>query len=194
MSAWRASAKRNRPSGRERPPLDADTALDVAARYLATRPRTRWELRRRLLRAGADEALIDGTLTRLAALGLADDVAFARWWAEQRDRHSPRGRRLVEAELRQRGVPRTVIEELRGDEIAEPAFPDEQLPQSEGERARVALDRHLRGRPLPDDRKALQRLGMFLVRRGFDPETVRATIRAASVDATLDETDPADDA
>lgn len=194
MSAWRASAKRNRPSGLERPPLDADTALDVAARYLATRPRTRWELRRRLLRAGADEALIDGTLTRLAALGLADDVAFARWWAEQRDRHSPRGRRLVEAELRQRGVPRTVIEELRGDEIAEPAFPDEQLPQSEAERARVALDRHLRGRPLPDDRKALQRLGMFLVRRGFDPETVRATIRAASVDATLDDTVPADDA
>jgi SOS response regulatory protein OraA/RecX len=117
-----------------------------------------------------------------------------RWWAEQRDRHSPRGRRLIEAELRQRGVPRTVIEELRGDEIAEPAFPDEQLPQSEAERARVALDRHLRGRPLPDDRKALQRLGMFLVRRGFDPETVRATIRAASVDATLDETDPAGDA
>jgi regulatory protein len=193
MSAWRASAKRNRPSGRERAPLDADTALDVAARFLATRPRTRWELRRRLLRAGADEALIDGTLSRLAALGLADDVAFARWWAEQRDRHSPRGRRLVEAELRQRGVPRTVIEELRGDEIAEPAFPDEQLPQSEAERARVALDRHLRGRPLPDDRKALQRIGMFLVRRGFDPETVRATIRAASVDATLDETDASDD-
>jgi regulatory protein len=193
MSAWRASAKRNRPSGRERAPLDADTALDVAARFLATRPRTRWELRRRLLRAGADEALIDGTLSRLAALGLADDVAFARWWAEQRDRHSPRGRRLVEAELRQRGVPLTVIEELRGDEIAEPAFPDEQLPQSEAERARVALDRHLRGRPLPDDRKALQRIGMFLVRRGFDPETVRATIRATSVESMLDETDASDE-
>ena len=110
-------------------------------------------------------------------MGLADDVAFARWWAEQRDRHAPRGRRLVEAELRQRGVPREVIEQLRGDEIAEPAFPDEQLPQSEAERARVALERHLRGRPLPSDPKSLQRIGMFLVRRGFDPETVRSTIR-----------------
>jgi SOS response regulatory protein OraA/RecX len=99
----------------------------------------------------------------------------------------------VEAELRQRGVPRTVIEELRGEEIPEPAFPDEQLPQSEAERARVALERHLRGRPLPDDRKALQRIGMFLVRRGFDPDTARSAIRAASEDATLDEADPAAD-
>jgi regulatory protein len=154
---------------------------------LATRPRTRWELRRRLQRAGADEPLIAHTLDRLARLGLADDVAFARWWAEQRDRHSPRGRRLVEAELRQRGVPVEVIEELRDQELAEPAFAEEQLPQSEAERARIALDRHLRGRPLPDDRRALQRIGMFLVRRGFDPETVRSTIRAAGAETENDE-------
>jgi SOS response regulatory protein OraA/RecX len=87
---------------------------------------------------------------------------------------------MVEAELRQRGVPREVIEELRGSEIAEPAFPDERLPQSEAERARLALQRHLRGRQLPEDRRAVQRIGMFLVRRGFDPETVRTTLREAA--------------
>jgi regulatory protein len=160
---------------------------------LATRPRTQWELRRRLQRAGADDELIDATLERLAGMGLADDLAFARWWAEQRDRHSPRGRRMVEAELRQRGVPREVIEELRGTEIAEPAFPDEQLPQNEAERARVALERHLRGRPVPDDRRAQQRIGMFLVRRGFDPETVRATMRAATAGPPGPDTEPMDD-
>ncbi|HET7141049.1 MAG TPA: regulatory protein RecX [Candidatus Limnocylindria bacterium] len=160
---------------------------------MATRPRTQWELRRRLQRAGADDELIDATLERLAGMGLADDLAFARWWAEQRDRHSPRGRRMVEAELRQRGVPREVIEELRGTEIAEPAFPDEQLPQNEAERARVALERHLRGRPVPDDRRAQQRIGMFLVRRGFDPETVRATMRAATAGPPGPDTEPMDD-
>ncbi len=160
---------------------------------MATRPRTQWELRRRLQRAGADDELIDATLERLAGMGLADDLAFARWWAEQRDRHSPRGRRMVEAELRQRGIPREVIEELRGTEIAEPAFPDEQLPQNEAERARVALERHLRGRPVPDDRRAQQRIGMFLVRRGFDPETVRATLRAATAGPPGPDTEPMDD-
>jgi regulatory protein len=154
--------------------------MEVAARFLATRPRTRWELQRRLRRAAVSDELIDSTLGRLAALGYVDDAGFARWWAEQRDRHSPRGRRLVEAELRQRGVPRDVLEELRGAEIAEPALDAETLPASEEERARVALAAHLRGRPLPDDRRALQRVGMYLVRRGFDPETVRATLRAAA--------------
>ncbi|HYN65191.1 MAG TPA: regulatory protein RecX [Candidatus Limnocylindrales bacterium] len=162
------------------PALDADGAMEVAARFLATRPRTRWELQRRLRRAGVSEALINSTLDRLAALGFVDDAGFARWWAEQRDRHSPRGRRLVEAELRQHGVPREVLEQLRGSELAGPALDHEGLPASDAERARVALSGHLRGRPLPDDRKALQRVGMYLVRRGFDPETVRATLRAAA--------------
>jgi SOS response regulatory protein OraA/RecX len=96
---------------------------------------------------------------------------------------------LVEAELRQRGVPRDVLEEMRGEELAEPALDREALPASDAERARVALQRHLRGRPLPDERKALQRVGMFLVRRGFDPETVRATLREAAAvgDEQLDE-------
>jgi SOS response regulatory protein OraA/RecX len=56
---------------------------------------------------------------------------------------------------------------------------DDVLPETDEQRAAVALERHLRGRPLPDDPKGLQRLGMFLMRRGFRPETVRATIRAA---------------
>ncbi len=156
--------------------------MEIAARYLATRPRTRWELERRLRKAAAEQAVIDSTLKRLASLGYVDDAAFAAWWSEQRDRHAPRGRRLLEAELRQHGVPRDVIEALReADAGAEPPsdVAAERLPETEEERAQIALDRHLRGRPLPRDAAALQRVGMFLVRRGFDPETVRRTLRAA---------------
>lgn len=95
---------------------------------------------------------------------------------------------MIEAELRQRGVARDVIDADR-DAHAEPMRPPEDaaLPASEPERAREALERHLRGRPLPEDRKALQRIGMYLMRRGFDPDTVRRTIReAGDVDATED--------
>jgi regulatory protein len=151
--------------------------MEVAARYLGARPRTRWELEQRLRRAGAEDAVVERAVERLTALGYVDDRAFVRWWAEQRDRHSPRGRRMVEAELRQHGVPREIIEELRGTELAEPALDQRGIPASEDERALAALDRHLRGRPLPEDRKALERIGMFLVRRGFDPETARRAIR-----------------
>jgi len=164
-----------------RDPPDAAAALEIAARFLATRPRTRWEVERRLREAGADEPIIEATVERLAGLGYVDDEAFARWWGEQRDRHAPRGRRVLEAELRQRGVPRDVIESFR-DAHADPerAPEDVGLPGTEADRARVALDKHLRGRPVPTDPKALQRLGMYLARRGFDPETVRSTIRAAA--------------
>ena len=152
--------------------------MEVAARFLGTRPRTRWELTRRLRRAGAAPDVIEATLERLAELGYVDDVAFARWWLEQRDRHAPRGRRMMEAELRQHGVPREVLETLREAEAELP-------PETEDDRARMALERHLRGRPLSDDAKALQRVGMFLVGRGFDPETVRRTLRRAAEGSEL---------
>lgn len=151
--------------------------MEIAVHFLGTRPRTRRELQLRLRRAGTSDEVNDATLARLEALGYVDDTAFARWWAEQRDRHAPRGRRMVEAELRQRGVPREVLEELRGAELAEPPLDAESLPGTEDERADAALAHHLRGRPVPDDPRARQRLGAYLVRRGFGPDTARAAIR-----------------
>lgn len=172
--------------GRASPPEppDAAAAMEIALRYLGTRPRTRHELTQRLRRAGAEQDVADAVLDRLGEIGYVDDAAFARWWGEQRDRHAPRGRRMLEAELRQRGVPRDVIEGFRVEhETPERAPEDESLPGTEAERAREALDRHLRGRPIPDDPKAIQRIGMYLMRRGFDPETARSVIRAASSSA-----------
>ena len=146
-------------------------------------------MERRLRRAGASDEVVDATLGKLSELGYVDDAAFVAWWAEQRDRHAPRGRRLVEAELRQRGIGREVIEAFRhGAQPTDRGPQDSLLPSSEAERAAAALAGHLRGRPLPTDRKALQRIGMFLVRRGFDPETARAAIRAAGAGAVADET------
>jgi regulatory protein len=166
--------------------------MEIGARYLATRPRSRWETARRLRRAGLPEDVTAATVNRLAELGYLDDAAFARWWLEQRDRHAPRGRRLIEDELRQHGVPRDIIDAFR-DEYAEPvrAPEDVALPDSDVERAHAALDRHLHGRPMPDDPRAAQRLGMFLMRRGFDAETVRTTLRAAGSGVGDDGDEPA---
>lgn len=175
---------RRGPRKEPREPPDAAAAMEIAVHFLGTRPRTRWEVERRLRRAGAEDTVIVPTTERLAELGYLDDAAFARWWGEQRDRHAPRGRRMIEAELRQHGVPREVIEAYRDEHAAPERVPeDEGLPSDEASRAREALAGHLRGRPLPTDRKALQRIGMFLVRRGFDPETVRSTLRATAADS-----------
>ena len=110
--------------------------MEIATHFLGTRPRTRREIELRLRRGKVADQLIAATLTRLEKLGLVDDVAFARWWAEQRDRHAPRGRRMVEAELRQRGVPREVLEALRGEELAEPSLDAEGLQGHRGDLSR----------------------------------------------------------
>jgi regulatory protein len=158
--------------------------MEIAIGFLAARPRTRWEVERRLARAGAEPSIVAATVDRLVEMGYLDDLTFARWWGEQRDRHAPRGRRMLEAELRGAGVPAAVIEMYRLEhEAPERAVEDDELPGTEHERAREALRRHLRGRRLPADANARRRVGMFLVRRGFDPETVRATLREAGANA-----------
>lgn len=163
--------------GEPRPPPDAEQAFEIAGRFLGTRPRSRWEVEQRLRRAGAADPIIVATLKRLAGIGLVDDLAFARWWIEQRDRHAPRGRMALETELRAKRVPAPILEELRSESAGEELL-------SEDERAAAALERHLRGRPFPDDARAMQRLGMFLVRRGFEPATARAVLRKAAAEST----------
>lgn len=157
-------------TGEPRPAPDVEQAFELAGHFLGTRPRSRWEVEERLRRAGATEPVITAALARLTRSGFVDDTAFARWWIEQRDTHAPRGRMALEAELRAKRVPQAVIEGMRVEHREDGGL-------SEGDRAEAALDRHLHGRPLPDDPKALQRLGMYLVRRGFDPATARAVLR-----------------
>lgn len=79
-------------------------ALQAAIALLARRPRSERELRRRLLQRRVAARLIDETVDKLRGLKLIDDAAFARFWAETRDRTSPRGRRLVTQELRTQGI------------------------------------------------------------------------------------------
>lgn len=174
MSGARGGSRQAR---EPRPPPDAEQAFEIAGRFLGTRPRSQWEVEQRLRRAGAADPTITATLKRLVGIGLVDDLAFARWWIDQRDRHAPRGRLALETELRAKRIPPAVLEELRSQDTGEELLTEE-------ERAATALERHLRGRPLPDDERAVQRLGMYLVRRGFDPATARTVLRRAAAEST----------
>lgn len=166
-----------RPAKEPKAPPDAEQAFEIAGRFLGTRPRSRWEVEQRLRRSGAADDVVAATLERLERIGFVDDLAFARWWVEQRDRHAPRGRFALETELRAKRIPPPIIAALR-------EASDGDQPTTEDERAAAALDRHLKRRPVPEDPKAVQRLGMFLVRRGFEPATARRAILAAIAEST----------
>ncbi len=143
-------------------------AHERALRLLSVRPRSRRELRDRLLRAGFEAAEVEGELERLESAGLVDDERFARELAAHQLSVRRSGRRAVAGHLAAKGVDRAVIAEV----LAEAAGGDEERAR---ELARARADR-LRG--LPQD-TAFARLVSFLVRRGHQPEDARRAAREA---------------
>jgi regulatory protein len=147
-----------RNSRRPTSPLRSDP-VDTALRFLATRPRSEAEVRRRLARAGFAAENIEAVLQRLRGSGLVDDEAFARYWVEQRQTFRPRGPRLLRAELRQHGI--------------SPTLPFELNAESDAYRAGAKRARTLRG---VDERVFKNRLGQHLARRGFDWDVISPTV------------------
>ena len=144
--------------------------FDAAVRFLGPRPRSRAEVRTRLLRPRPNQPpppldVVNHVLDRLAELELLDDRQFAAFWVENRERFSPRSSRALGAELRQKGVSRDTV-----DEIAE--------PERDEERALAAARTRLRGLTSADYESFRTRLGGFLLRRGFSYGVCAATVRS----------------
>ncbi|GIV00242.1 MAG: hypothetical protein KatS3mg014_1857 [Actinomycetota bacterium] len=151
-------------------PLDCH---ERALRLLAARPRSRRELRDRLLAAGFDADQVEEELGRLEAVGLVDDARFARAVAEQHLVRRGAGSRAVLAALAAKGVDRATAEAVLAEVAAAERVPGEE------ERARaLALARVERLRGLPPER-AFERLVGFLVRRGHAADTARDAARSA---------------
>jgi len=141
-------------------------AREAALRLLAVRARTRSELSGRLRRKGYDEAVVGAVVEGLAAAGLIDDRAFAELWADERMRLRPVGRRRLSQELRLKGVPQRVA-----DEVLERAYGD----NPEYELAlRVARARARRSAP---GARTRERLFALLLRRGFTRATAAEAVR-----------------
>lgn len=139
------------------------TALDAAYRFLAYRPRSEAEVRTRLRRKKVDGTTIEVVIAKLRDQRLLDDEAFAHLWTENRQAHSPRSGRMVQWELRRKGVPQEVAEEAAG------AVDDEDAAY------RAASARAARIR-VPDYETFRKRFGDFLLRRGFGYGVARRTV------------------
>jgi len=82
-----------------------EAARLICLRLLATAPRTRAQLAKELRRRKVPQDVSESVLGRFAEVGLIDDAAFARAWVESRHHGRGLARRVLAAELRQRGVP-----------------------------------------------------------------------------------------
>ena len=164
---------------------DANVVMEAAAAFLAVRPRSVSETRRRLRHLGYRHELVDTVVERLVEMGYLDDAEFARAWLESRDRARPRGAAALRRELGLKGIEREVIDAALGDrsELAEAAGGDADAAGASRllERKGRALDRE------PDPRKRRGKAYALLARHGFDPDSIRAAIEAW--EATLIQSD-----
>jgi regulatory protein len=145
---------------------DDARARVVGERFVAFRPRTEQEVRQRLRRDKFSPERVESTVGWLVAQGLLDDRRFADMWVENRTAFSPRSPRLLQAELRRKGVERQVIDDV----LAQPTLPDEADLALEAARGRARRSAGL-------SRDAFdRRLGGFLGRRGFSFEAVRSAL------------------
>jgi regulatory protein len=137
--------------------------LNAAFNYLDYRPRSQAELTERLHRRGFDSDSVDAVLARLKTQGLVDDLAFARFWQENRRSFRPRSHWLTRRELRQKGVSPDIIDRVvTGLDDEDSAY-----------RAASAKARRLATADYDSFRR---KLGQFLQRRGFGYGLIKTTV------------------
>ena len=151
-----------------------DRLFAYATDLLARAPRTERDLRRRLMRpAWTNAALVEEVVEALRRYGYVDDEEFARRYAEGRASAGKSGARRLRLELRAKGV--------NDSEAIERAVREAIERSPEAETIDALIAKKLRGRTAADAGE-LRRLRDFLLRRGFDPDTVRERLRALDRD------------
>jgi regulatory protein len=132
-----------------------DVALQKAVNFLSYRPRSEDEVRKNLKKKDFEEHIITEVMERLLRGGLVDDQKFAKLWVENRSEFRPRGSRVLQMELRQKGIHEEIIDSVTSN------IDEEHLAYQ----AAMKHARKYRQLEWQDFRKKMYG---FLARRGFD--------------------------
>jgi regulatory protein len=139
----------------------------TAARFLAFRPRSQYEVRNRLARAGIDEVAAAQIVTELLNKGSIDDSSFARQWARGKVLNGTSGEKLIRKQLMQRGVAARLIEEILAEELPREAALEAACLLAEKRLARIDQRE-------PGERKKVQD---YLLRRGYSWDVVAQAMK-----------------
>ncbi|OGM55999.1 hypothetical protein A3E15_03605 [Candidatus Woesebacteria bacterium RIFCSPHIGHO2_12_FULL_42_9] len=135
--------------------------LEKILKFATLRPRSEREIRGWLKRKKIHESLHKDLFDRLNHLDLVDDRKFTEWWVGQRLEFSPRAKRIIDYELRAKGIKKEVI-----DEVLSEVKVDE-----EGVAKTLLEKKSYRWKKIPKlERK--KKMTEFLARKGFSWEII----------------------
>jgi regulatory protein len=136
--------------------------LDKLLRFATLRPRSESEVRGWMSRKKVHESLKKDLFSKLRHLELIDDEKFARWWVEQRLQFKPKAKRILDNELRIKGIKKEIIEDVLGS--------------TEVDEVKIAKDllekKKYRWEKLPKI-EAKRKMSDFLARKGFGWEVIK---------------------
>lgn len=127
--------------------------------YLASRPRTKQEIRRRLTAINTPEDAVEQIMDRLEDLGYVDDRDYAERYVASRVRSKGYGPRRLKQELRKRGIDRRTADEAVG------RLSSKVVREKLDELAENAISRYSR---VDDEWERRRKITAWLARRGYD--------------------------
>ena len=135
--------------------------LDKLLRFATLRPRSGKEIKDYFRRKKVHESLFSKLLDRLNHLELIDDEKFAKWWVEQRQNFRPKPKRILNNELRIKGINNEIIKKVLGEEKID-----------EEKMARDLIEKKLYKWKNLSSREACQKMSQYLAQKGFSWEVI----------------------
>jgi regulatory protein len=146
-----------------------------ALNFLSFRPRSEKEIRNYL--SGKErpsfirkiipsEETIEKIISKLKEYKFLNDEEFAKWWIEQRTLIKPKAGRVIRMELKQKGIDKELVDELLKNE-----------KESDFEKAKKLAEKRMpRYSKIKEKRKVFEKLGRFLVSKGFNYDIIKEVI------------------
>ncbi|MEK7594380.1 MAG: RecX family transcriptional regulator [Patescibacteria group bacterium] len=141
---------------------DDDKLYALTLRYIAIRPRSKWEIKQYLERKKPSPTLSDQLLNKLSIIALIDDQKFAQAYVNDRRLLRPTSRRKMILELRRKHIADEVIKSVVGDE-----------PDEEKNALRGIIERKRTQTRYQDDLKLMQ----YLSRQGFGYGDIKSALQ-----------------
>ncbi|MCL4353865.1 RecX family transcriptional regulator [Patescibacteria group bacterium] len=135
---------------------DFEKSYNRVLHFLSFRPRSEKEIKDYLNKKKVEPSIVEKVINNLKEHRFINDIEFASWWIDQRTRVKPRAWKIIQYELKQKGINEEIIQNSK------------LRTQNDLESAKILVQKKsLRYMNLPKQ-EAYQKLGRFLASKGFD--------------------------
>jgi regulatory protein len=141
-------------------------SLDKLIRFAMVRPRSQKEITDYFKRKWVHESLHEKLLEKLKHLEILDDAKFAKWWIDQRIEFKNKSKRVIQVELRQKGIKKEIIDEAFGETVID-----------EKKMAQEILDKKMYKWKNLEPREQKQKMFQYLAGKGFSWEVIEKVVR-----------------